>query len=486
MQWLIAYMGELCRRSISAMVVSHDSTFLDSVAQDMVHYEKNRKLKLYKGNLTEFVKRVPEAAAYYKLESDNIAFSFPDPGMLEGVTSRTKALIKMSGCTFAYPGCKAPVLRDVSVQVSLASRVAVIGPNGAGKSTLIKLLVGEIVSSADGSKPRLEKHPNMRLAYVAQHAFHHIEHHLDKTPISYLEWRFGSGVDEEGIAALTLTLDEDEALLVGQKASQVDKLVGRRKSKKDFEYCVQLVGCKDPVHDNEWVAREEMLRLKWTDPDDKKKRERDCGSAMAKLIGRMDERCAFEQSGVSEKKLTAADIQAHFDHFDLEAQFGTFAKIAALSGGQKVKVVLAAAMWMEPHVLVLDEPTNFLDRDSLGALASAIKQFGGGCIVISHHRQFYSAICSEEWSLKDGSCTVSGSDWWEGFEKARKKEAEKAAKEAAKAEKEGGKAGGKAGGGISKLELKKIKKQIAEMRKKGEEVNTDDEIRKAGFSVDVE
>uniref|UniRef100_A0A7S3B1M5 ABC transporter domain-containing protein n=1 Tax=Haptolina ericina TaxID=156174 RepID=A0A7S3B1M5_9EUKA len=482
-------MGELCRRSISAMVVSHDSTFLDSVAQDMVHYEKNRKLKLYKGNLTEFVKRVPEAAAYYKLESDNIAFSFPDPGMLEGVTSRTKALIKMSGCTFAYPGCKAPVLRDVSVQVSLASRVAVIGPNGAGKSTLIKLLVGEIVSSADGSRPRLEKHPNMRLAYVAQHAFHHIEHHLDKTPISYLEWRFGSGVDEEGIAALTLTLDEDEALLVGQKAGQVDKLVGRRKSKKDFEYCVQLVGCKDPVHDNEWVAREEMLRLKWTDPDDKKKRERDCGSAMAKLIGRMDERCAFEQSGVSEKKLTAADIQAHFDHFDLEAQFGTFAKIAALSGGQKVKVVLAAAMWMEPHVLVLDEPTNFLDRDSLGALATAIKNYAGGCIIISHQREFYSALCPEVWSVVDGKCTVSGSEWMDAAEKARKKAEKEAAKTAVIGKEDKFDAFGnkitekQVAKKIPKSELKKLKKRVADERKKGKEVWTDEELEKEGWEI---
>ena len=76
--------------------------------------------------------------------------------------------------------------------------------------------------------------------------------------------------------------------------------------------------------------------------------------------------------------------QAHFEHFNLEPQFGTHAKISALSGGQKVKVVLAAAMWMEPHVLILDEPTNFLDRDSLGALATAIKKFGGGCIIISH------------------------------------------------------------------------------------------------------
>ena len=73
---------------------------LTDVAQDMVHYEKNRKLKVYKGNLSEFVKIVPEAAAYYKLESENVAFSFPDPGMLEGVSSKTKAIIKMTDVSF--------------------------------------------------------------------------------------------------------------------------------------------------------------------------------------------------------------------------------------------------------------------------------------------------------------------------------------------------------------------------------------------------
>ena len=34
------------------------------------------------------------------------------------------------------------------------------------------------------------KHPNARVAYVAQHAFHHIEQHLDKTPNEYIRWRF--------------------------------------------------------------------------------------------------------------------------------------------------------------------------------------------------------------------------------------------------------------------------------------------------------
>jgi len=77
--WLTKYVKDLSGKSISSMIVSHDSAFLDAVAQDMVHYEKNRKLKVYPGNLSDFVKLVPEAAAYYKLESDSISFNFPVP-----------------------------------------------------------------------------------------------------------------------------------------------------------------------------------------------------------------------------------------------------------------------------------------------------------------------------------------------------------------------------------------------------------------------
>ena len=50
-----------------------------------------------------------------------------------------------------------------------------------------------------------------------------------------------------------------------------------------------------------------------------------------------------------------------------------------------MKVVLAAAMWLNPHIVVLDEPTNYLDRDALGALATAIKEYGGGVVMISHN-----------------------------------------------------------------------------------------------------
>merc|ERR1712146_104695 len=162
-----------------------------------------------------------------------------------------------------------------------------------------------------------------------------------------------------------------------------------RKGKRGNEYEVQYVGCQNPIDDNSWVLKDTLLRMKWTDTSDKKRPEYDCGPALLKLMMQVDERIAFEQSGIATKKLTALNIQKHLDQFNLESQFGTYSKISALSGGQKVKVVLGAAMWMEPHVVILDEPTNFLDRDSLGALATAIKNYEGGVIVISHQREFY-------------------------------------------------------------------------------------------------
>jgi elongation factor 3 len=101
--------------------------------------------------------------------------------------------------------------------------------------------------------------------------------------------------------------------------------------------------------------------------------------------------------------------------------------MGALSGGQKVKVVLGAGLWNLPHLVILDEPTNFLDRDSLGALASAIKDFKGGIFMISHNAEFYEALCPEKWILESGRLTVMGAEWMEEVEKARKK-AEKLAK----------------------------------------------------------
>ena len=92
----------------------------------------------------------------------------------------------------------------------------------------------------------------------------------------------------------------------------------------------------------------------------------------------------------------------------LEAEFATHSRIRGLSGGQKVKVVIAGCMWNNPHILVMDEPTNYLDRDSLGALAGAITKYGGGVVLISHNREFTTALCPERWVVEHGRLRREG------------------------------------------------------------------------------
>mgnify|MGYP003314428670 FL=1 len=57
-------------------------------------------------------------------------------------------------------------------------------------------------------------------------------------------------------------------------------------------------------------------------------------------------------------------------------------------------------MWMQPHLVILDEPTNYLDRESLGALADAIREFEGGVVIISHNNDFTTALCPETWVVE--------------------------------------------------------------------------------------
>jgi elongation factor 3 len=88
--------------NVTCMIVSHDSSFLDFVCTNILHYE-NRKLRLYRGNLSEFVKQKPEARSYYELSASPISFKFPEPGFLEGV--KTKDKVRDSVQAFRWIAC---------------------------------------------------------------------------------------------------------------------------------------------------------------------------------------------------------------------------------------------------------------------------------------------------------------------------------------------------------------------------------------------
>merc|ERR1712151_214802 len=246
--WVKNYLNSIT--DVTSIIVSHDVGLLNDCCTEIIQIE-NLKLYQFKGNLDEFVKVKPAARAYFSFTESKLKFKFPQPGPIEGIKSKGKALMKMSKCTFTYPVNDTPTLFDISVQVSLSSRVACVGENGAGKSTMIKLLVGEI----EPQEGEVWKHPNARIAYVAQRAFHHIESHLDKTPNEYIRWRYANnGEDKESLVKVTMQFTEAELKLqktpfeiqwINEQSGKITKvkkvvaeLVGGRKTNKskDYEY----------------------------------------------------------------------------------------------------------------------------------------------------------------------------------------------------------------------------------------------------------
>src|SRR6185503_14143954 len=68
--------------------------------------------------------------------------------------------------------------------------------------------------------------------------------------------------------------------------------------------------------------------------------------------------------------------------------------MSELQGGQKVRVLLAQALFGRPEALLLDEPTNHLDLDSIHWLREFLERYEGTLIVISHDRHFVNAVCT--------------------------------------------------------------------------------------------
>jgi len=473
-KWVIDYLTGLS--SVTSIIVSHDIKVLDQVCTHVLQID-NLKLKQYKGNLTYVAeKHVPELLSYFKLKATKFSMRFPQPGMLEGVSSKGKHIMKMTNISFTYPSAAKAQLTGVTVRISLSTRAACIGANGAGKSTMIKLLTGELVP--DKGSGDVWKHPNCRVAYVAQHAFHHIENHLEKTANEYIRWRYEYGSDKEGLEKDTAKLTpEEEAkiaapILIEYKTDdgtvKMQKCVfkrfteGRRTASKGKEYEYEVAWKGDF---STWVPKSK-LEL----------------NGFKKLIKHVDDKIASLATQLV-RPLTQKFVETHLNDVGLAAEFATHTRMGALSGGQKVKVVLAGSMWNTPHVVILDEPTNYLDRDSLGALAEAIDAYDGGVVIISHNAQFVDQVCPEVWHLENHTLNLKGSyDWLE----SANKEAVKAAAEQetyidglgneVAIEKKKKKA--------SKAELKKIKKAIADKRKAGIECWTDEELEAGGFLVE--
>jgi len=175
------------------------------------------------------------------------------------------------------------------------------------------------------------------------------------------------------------------------KAVALDMIANRRQGKKEKEYECKWVGYS--IDFLTWVSRPQLIEMGYK-----------------VNVQREDEKQAAME-GLQTKQLTTPGVEGHLEKFGVAPEFATHNHLRSLSAGLKVKVVLAAAMWQNPHILVIDEPTNYLDRDALGALTEAIEKWNGGVVVISHNLEFCNRVATEKWIMDAGHLRAEGGEY---------------------------------------------------------------------------
>ena len=107
-------------------------------------------------------------------------------------------------------------------------------------------------------------------------------------------------------------------------------------------------------------------------------------------------------------------IMQEFQGTQLEAargivgRFGITGKMqtlpmSQLSDGLRSRVVFAWLAKKTPHILLLDEPTNHLDIETIDSLASAINEWDGGLVLVSHDFRLIGQVAQEIWVVADGT-----------------------------------------------------------------------------------
>lgn len=116
------------------------------------------------------------------------------------------------------------------------------------------------------------------------------------------------------------------------------------------------------------------------------------------------------------------NVYKYMKHFLFDSQ-DLKLPIHTLSGGQKARVLLAQILKQGGNLLILDEPTNDLDIDSLDALEYSLKQFESCMLVVSHDRYFLDSICTHILGFEgNGNYTLSSGGYSEYIAKYQDEE----------------------------------------------------------------
>jgi ATP-binding cassette, subfamily F, member 3 len=103
-------------------------------------------------------------------------------------------------------------------------------------------------------------------------------------------------------------------------------------------------------------------------------------------------------------KMTLEEVRSQLGGFGFSAD-KALTKVGQLSGGERARLMLALATLDKPNLLILDEPTNHLDIDARNELLTALNDFDGAVVLVSHDRRLIEATAERLLLVSDGKVT---------------------------------------------------------------------------------
>merc|ERR1719206_676435 len=233
------------------------------------------------------------------------------------------------------------------------------------------------------------------MAYMKQDHLTALGPFFETSSFVYISTRFKDGFDGDLQKRLIEPESEEEAQRRkalakehGKYGNEVEELVSRSKVGSQMAYEVKWMTLDDPKQN----TIEPISKLK--------------AMGLEKVVIACDERIAAKAAGLDQRPLTRREIVRHCEAFGIDEEMCCNQQIKGFSAGQKVRLSLAAMFWTKPHLIAVDEPTNYLDVETVEALAKALTNFRGGIVMIEPKTDFVERICNEKWHMEDGNICV--------------------------------------------------------------------------------
>lgn len=347
--WLEQYLTTEFKGTL--VVVSHDRHFLNEVVTDVTHFHKS-KLTTYRGDITNFeTVREEDKQRQIRLRENQ-----------EAKKAHLQKYIDLHSQA-GENGVKAARQRK-----SKMKKLDKIGVMAAGEGKKWK-------ASYDGDAEEVEEFEEdevVELTFPDPGSFDGNIITVDRAVFGYTKDKLLlNDVD------LNITMKSRVALL-GRNGCGKSTLIKL------------MVGLLEPIKGQvkingtakiEYLAQHQLEQL---DPD-------------ATPIQTMIERYPGDQSNAH-----ALSLRRYLANFGLGGEILPKQRISTMSGGQKCRLCLAAAMYRKPHLLILDEPTNHLDLETSEALIKALNEFQGGVLLVSHDQYLLTSVCKDLYVVENG------------------------------------------------------------------------------------